>query len=172
MITATDSALKWQTTQTQQTVRHCWLSGTHWICNAVNIQRQQQHAIWTKIRSWRSSEYRTTQTQITCFFFVRPCILSYSILQLFTTLTNTKKKHVHVQLSQCKTCTCTTGTTQNMYTYNCHKTEHVHVPLVQHKTCTRIPLGTININAYLQDTGLLGCFAVETSNFAVATLLV
>ena len=81
-------------------------------------------------------------------------------------------KHVHVPLSQHKTCTRTTVTTQNMCTYNCHNTKHVHVPLLQYKTCTPIPLGTININAYLQDTGLLGCFAPETSNFAVTTLLV
>jgi len=40
----------------------------------------------------------------------------------------------------------------------------------------RAPLGTVNINANFQHTGLSGVFrwnsAVETSNFAVATLLI
>jgi len=36
----------------------------------------------------------------------------------------------------------------NMLTYCCHNTKHVS-----------IPLGTANINAYFQDTGLPGCFA-------------
>ena len=89
-------------------------------------------------------------------------------------------KHVHVPLSQYRICTCTTVTIQNMYMYYCHNTKHVHVPLSQCKTCTRtavtiqnmytyrchntehvhVRLGTANINAYFQDIGLLGCFAV------------
>jgi hypothetical protein len=45
--------------------------------------------------------------------------------------------------------------------YNCNNTKHASVPL-----------GTANINAYFQDIDLLGCFAVETSNFAVAAFLI
>jgi len=37
---------------------------------------------------------------------------------------------------------------------------------------TSVPLGTVNINAYFQDTGLPECFAVEASNFAVAAFLI
>ena len=70
-------------------------------------------------------------------------------------------KHVHVPLSQYKTCTLTTVTIQNMYTYHCHNTKHVG-----------LPLGTANINVYFQDSGLPECFAVETSNFAVAASLI
>ena len=35
-----------------------------------------------------------------------------------------------------------------------------------------VPTGTANINAYFQGTGILGCFAVETSNFEGATFLI
>jgi len=55
------------------------------------------------------------------------------------------------------------------------------VPLLQHKICTpttinntkhvRVPMGTANINAYFQGTGILVCFAVETSNFILAASL-
>ena len=51
--------------------------------------------------------------------------------------------------------------------YHSYNTEHV-----KHKT-KRVPLGTVNINAYFQDiTGLPGGFTVETSNFAVAVFLI
>jgi len=36
----------------------------------------------------------------------------------------------------------------------------------------RISLGTANISASSQETGLPGCFAVQTSNFVVATFLI
>ena len=36
----------------------------------------------------------------------------------------------------------------------------------------RIPLGTANINAYFQETDLPECFAVETSDFVVASFLI
>ena len=36
----------------------------------------------------------------------------------------------------------------NIHTYHYHNTGYVHVPL-----------GTTSINAYIQDTGLLACFA-------------
>jgi len=42
------------------------------------------------------------------------------------------------------------------FAYHCHSTKHLHV----------------NINACFQDAGLPGCFAVETSNFAVAVFLI
>ena len=45
--------------------------------------------------------------------------------------------------------------------YHCHNTKQVY-----------IPLSTANINSYIQNTGLLGRFAVETSNFAAATFLI
>jgi hypothetical protein len=48
-----------------------------------------------------------------------------------------------------------------MYTYHCHNTKHVHVPL-----------GIASITACFQDTDLPESFAVETSNFAVAALLI
>ena len=48
--------------------------------------------------------------------------------------------------------------TQNIYTYHYYNTEHVCVPM-----------GTANINASFQ--GILGCFAVETSNFVLAASL-
>jgi hypothetical protein len=56
--------------------------------------------------------------------------------------------------------TYTTVATQNMYTYHYYNTKHVHVPM-----------GTANINAYFQGTGILGCFAVESSHFVVAASL-
>ena len=45
--------------------------------------------------------------------------------------------------------------------YHCNNTKHAS-----------LPLGTANINDYFQNTGLPGCFAVETSNFAVAVFLI
>ena len=45
--------------------------------------------------------------------------------------------------------------------YHCNNKKHASVPL-----------GTANINAYFQDIGLPGCFAVETSDFAVAAFLI
>ena len=55
---------------------------------------------------------------------------------------------------------CTTVATQNMYTYHYYNTKHVCVPI-----------GSANINAYFQGTGILECFAVETSNFVLAASL-
>jgi hypothetical protein len=54
----------------------------------------------------------------------------------------------------------TTVATQNMYTYHYYNTKHV-----------RVPMGTANINAYFQGTGILVCFAMETSNFILAASL-
>jgi len=45
--------------------------------------------------------------------------------------------------------------------YHCNNTKHEGL---------RIPVGTENINTYFQGICLPGYFAVETSNFAVATL--
>jgi hypothetical protein len=73
--------------------------------------------------------------------------------------------NIHVPLSQY------TRTTVTIYTYHCHNIHvplsqymyhchNIHVPLSQYKICSlRIPLGTANFNAYLQNTGLPGCFA-------------
>jgi len=47
-----------------------------------------------------------------------------------------------------------------MYSYQYHNTEHVS-----------IPLGTADINAFCQGTRLPGYLAVETSNFAVSTVV-
>jgi hypothetical protein len=54
----------------------------------------------------------------------------------------------------------TTVATQNMYTYHYYNKKHVYVPM-----------GTANINAYFQGTGILVCFAMETSNFILAASL-
>jgi len=54
---------------------------------------------------------------------------------------------------------CTTVATQNMYTYHYYNTN------------VRVPVGTANINAFFQGTGILVCFAVETSNFILAASL-
>ena len=35
----------------------------------------------------------------------------------------------------------------------------------------RVPLGTADINAYFQETGLPGYLALETSDFGVSTVL-
>jgi hypothetical protein len=55
--------------------------------------------------------------------------------------------------------------------YQCHNTKHAHVPLSQYKTL-HVPLGIASITACFQDTGLPESFAVETSDFAVAALLI
>jgi len=39
-----------------------------------------------------------------------------------------------------------------------HNAKHVHVPISQYKMCV-LTLGTVNMNAYLQATGLSECFA-------------
>jgi hypothetical protein len=56
----------------------------------------------------------------------------------------------NVPLSQYKTYTCTTVTIQNMFMVHYHNTKYVCVPL-----------GTANINGYIQDTVLPGCFIVR-----------
>jgi hypothetical protein len=45
---------------------------------------------------------------------------------------------------------------------------HSQVPA----TCPYPELGTAITDAYFQYNGLPGCFAVETSNFAITTLLI
>jgi hypothetical protein len=47
-----------------------------------------------------------------------------------------------------------------MYTCHYYNTKHA-----------RVPIGTANINACFQVTGILGFFAVETSNFVLAASL-
>ena len=42
--------------------------------------------------------------------------------------------------------------------YHCHNTKHVHGPLSQYNIYICIPLGIENINGYIQDMVLPGCF--------------
>ena len=115
----------------------------------------------------------------------------YNTKHVHVPLSQYNTKHVHVPLSQFKTCTRTTATIQNMYTYpvtiqnmytyhchntkhvhvSCHSSKHVHVPLSQFKTCA-CTTRYCKYYCLLSGYWFPKCFAVETSDFAAATLLI
>jgi len=75
-----------------------------------------------------------------------------------------KTGNLIIRITKNEDCSYQTGSgsfwTRAFPACHCHNKKHVYVPLP-----------TAYINAYSQDTGLTGCFTVETSNFASVAFL-